>query len=262
MRSRFFTTILLTLILSACSSATQVPLPTKTLQPTIQPTFTRLPVVPTATSRFIDDIRSGTGFNFDKINWTDEYWTKNGDAPCNIQLKESQLEFSSTGLNANNVVCVLSAGEVTYENVGSMEANFKALSGTTGDDAAGIIEFSKGAFDSGAQNWVIQCGIHQSPNQSSVLVIFGIHINYPRGTPEFYARSFVTTDSWYKIKLEIIPESDKVICYLNDKIIGIYDDSKLALLHNQKIDRHLLGLWTSRSQAVFYIDNVKLYPPK
>jgi hypothetical protein len=47
MRTRSVTTILLALIISACSSATQAPLPTETLQPTIEPTFTQLP--PTST---------------------------------------------------------------------------------------------------------------------------------------------------------------------------------------------------------------------
>jgi hypothetical protein len=47
MHTRFVTAILLVIILSACSSATQVPLSTETLQPKIEPTFTQLP--PTST---------------------------------------------------------------------------------------------------------------------------------------------------------------------------------------------------------------------
>ena len=43
MKTRFVAIILLALFISACSSATQAPLPTETLQPTIEPTFTSLP---------------------------------------------------------------------------------------------------------------------------------------------------------------------------------------------------------------------------
>jgi hypothetical protein len=49
MRTRFVTTILLALIISACSSATQAPLPTETLQPTVEPTSTKLPATFTST---------------------------------------------------------------------------------------------------------------------------------------------------------------------------------------------------------------------
>lgn len=47
MQTRFVITTLLVLILSACSSATQVPSPTENLQPTIAPTFTKLPATST-----------------------------------------------------------------------------------------------------------------------------------------------------------------------------------------------------------------------
>ena len=43
MQTRFAATILLVLILSACSSASQAPLPTETSQPVIEPTYTELP---------------------------------------------------------------------------------------------------------------------------------------------------------------------------------------------------------------------------
>jgi hypothetical protein len=43
MHSRFITIILLTLVLSACSSTTQASFPTETLQLVIAPTFTELP---------------------------------------------------------------------------------------------------------------------------------------------------------------------------------------------------------------------------
>lgn len=43
MQTQFITILLLAAVLSACSSVTQTPLPTETLQPTIEPTFTKLP---------------------------------------------------------------------------------------------------------------------------------------------------------------------------------------------------------------------------
>ena len=47
MKPRFATIILLALIISACSSATQVLSPTESLQLTIEPTFTSLPLTST-----------------------------------------------------------------------------------------------------------------------------------------------------------------------------------------------------------------------
>jgi|GEM_PF-4227691 len=63
------------------------------------------------------------------------------------------------------------------------------------------------------------------------------------------------------MKLEIIPNADKVVCYADGQVIGTYEGSNLASLHHEKIDRHLLGFWSPNSQAIYYADNVKLSPP-
>jgi hypothetical protein len=204
---------------------------------------------------FFDDFNSGTDFN-------KNYWGQSGDLACTTQLKNGRVEFSSTSNNTSSLVCTLFAEGVLYEDVGSMEANITAGGGATGDYSIGIIEFSKGTFGEGTKNWIIQCGVRQIPNQNIVEVFFNVHSTYPQGEPEIYKTVSALAEHSYSMKLEIIPNTDKVVCYADGQVIGTYEGSNLASLHNEKIGRHLLGFWSPNSQATYYADDVKLSPPQ
>lgn len=232
------------------------PQPQTTLSSPTSETTTANSTESTATvSYFSDDFNSGTDFN-------KNYWGKDGDLACSTQLVNGQVEFSSTTNNTSSLVCLLFGEGILYEEVGSMEATIKAQIGATGDYSIGIIEFSKGTFDEGTQNWIIQCGLRQIPNQNVVEVFFNVHSTYPQGDPEIYKASSALVGRSYSMKLEIVPETDIVNCYADGQIIGTYEGSNLASLHNEKIDRHLLGFWSPNSQAIYYADDVKFSPPK
>ena len=203
---------------------------------------------------FSDDFNSGTDFN-------KNYWGKNEDFACTTQLKHSQVEFSSTSNNTSSLVCSLLAEGIAYEDVGSMEAIITTGSQATGDYSIGIIEFTKGTFEEGTENWIIQCGVRQIPNQNIVELFFNVHSTYPQGEPETYKTVSASEERSYSMKLEIIPTTDEVVCSANGEVIGTYEGSNLTSLHSEKINRHLLGFWSPNSQATYYADDVKLSPP-
>jgi len=209
---------------------------------------------PATTSYFSDDFNSGTDFAKD-------YWGKSENEDCSIRLQNKQVQFNSTGINTSNPVCLISAEEVLFKNVGSMEASFSTASGGMGDYSIGIIEFSKGTFEDGSQNWIIQCGMLQIPNDNQTALFFNVHSTYPQGDPEVYKTIPASTGHWYKMELEIIPETNKIICSADGKVIGTYEGSNLVELHQENIDRKLLGYWSPHSQALFYADDVKLSQP-
>ncbi|MBL8089541.1 MAG: hypothetical protein JNJ43_04405 [Anaerolineales bacterium] len=209
----------------------------------------------TSNTYFFDDFNSGTDFNAN-------YWRRRGDLACSTQLKSGQVEFSLTNNIPSASVCALLTKEDLYEEVGSMEAVIRAQNGATGDYSIGVIEFSKGTFEEGTQTWIIQCGVFQIPNQNSVQVFFNVHSTYPEGTPEFNKAVLAVAERSYSMKLEIIPESDEVVCYADGQMIGSYKGSNLTSLHGEIISRKILGFWSSNSQATYYIDSVNLSPPK
>src|SRR5687768_13648192 len=65
--------MLLVLILTACSSATQAPLPTNTLQPTVEPTFTVMPPIsssePQSTATFTPTAETASNTGTPIPNW-------------------------------------------------------------------------------------------------------------------------------------------------------------------------------------------------
>jgi len=157
---------------------------------------------------FSDNFDSGTDFN-------QNYWKKSGDLACTTELKNGRVEFNSSSNNTSSLVCVLTTEGVLYEDVGSMEATITAGSGATGDYSIGIIEFSKGTFDEGTENWIIQCGVRQVPNENTVEAFFNVHSTYPQGDPEIYKTISALVERSYTMKLEIIPNADKVVQQLD-----------------------------------------------
>ena len=225
----------------------------------VEETTSNEQVTPEATSStvyFFDDFNSGTDFN-------KALWEKSENEDCDVQLTNRQARFSSTGLNSSNTLCLINAEPTFFEDTGIAEARIKTSSGATGDYSIGIIEFSKGTFDEGSQNWIIQCGILQIPNnQNQIETFFNVHSTYPQGEPEIYKSVSALPEHWYTVKLEIIPETNRIVCYVDNQVIGTYEGSNLADLHQEKLNRHVLGFWSPYSQATFLVDDVEFSRPK
>lgn len=205
-------------------------------------------------SYFSDNFNSGVDFRQD-------LWAKFESDGCTVQQQNGQVVFNSTGGNTATSVCLISAGIMPFEKAGSMEASFRIASGGTNISSVGI-EFSNGTFAEGSQNWIIQCGILQTDSQNQVELYFNVNSTYPQGEPEIFKSMPALAERWYRMKLEIIPEEDKVICFADGEIVGTYEGDKLTELHQLNLDRKLLGYWSTSSLLEFYADDVNLLPPK
>ena len=213
-------------------------------------------VAPTSKNYFSDNFNSGLDFD-------QTYWKKSEDDECVVKQTGGVVELRATGLNQSNALCLVDAEETTFENTGATEARIKTSGGASGDYSIGIIEFSNGTFDEGSQNWIIQCGILQIPNNNNqVEVFFNVHSTYPQGEPEIYKSIPASIDHWYSVKLEIDPNEDKISCYADKQLIGTYTGSNITELHKKKLRRHILGFWSPYSQATFFVDDVKFSPPR
>ncbi len=69
MKTRFIAITLFALIISACSSATQAPVPTATLTPTIEPTFTKIPATFTPTPENTSTPEANSNTETDSSDW-------------------------------------------------------------------------------------------------------------------------------------------------------------------------------------------------
>lgn len=204
---------------------------------------------------FSDDFNSGADFNKD-------FWGKFESDGCNVRQRNNQVEFNSIGVNSADSVCIISAEGVPFEQAGTMEASFRTSSAGTGDLSNGAIEFSKGTFEEGTKTWIIECGIMQMPNQSQIVLFFNVNSAYPQGEAEMFKTIPAKAEQWYRMKLVVDANSNKIICYGDGEIIGTYDGNNLAELYKENLDRKLIGFWLANAQALFYADDVILSSSK
>jgi hypothetical protein len=206
---------------------------------------------------FYDDFNSNGDFRQDY--WS---WGKLENEGCSVTQQDGLALFTNNGVNELGILCLVAAEKMLFEEVGSMEANISAKNGATGDFSIGIIEFSQGSFEEGSVNWIFQCGIKQDPNANNVELFFYVNSTYPEGEGEFYSSIPARAEKVYNLRLEILPENDKIICYYDGKNLGEYQDEKISELHRKNILRKLLSFWSANSQATYYMDNAELLPPK
>jgi hypothetical protein len=214
---------------------------------------------PTADSLYDDFNELTLDENFDQGRWeVSKYFG------CDVRQRDGVAIFSANSPSPSNIVCVISADElqVPLEEVGSMEAGLYATSGAKGDYSIGIIEFSSGTFEEGTTTWIAQCGILQVPKENRVELFFNVHSTYPEGDSEYWESVPASVEHWYKMRLEIIPDTVELRCYADDGLIGSYHPTNADVLRKENFDRHLVGFWTTGSQATYYADDVRFSPSK
>ena len=113
-------------------------------------------------------------------------------------------------------------------------------------------------FEEGTTTWIAQCGILQVPNENRFELFFNVHSTYPEGDPEYWESVPASVEHWYKMRLEIVPDTVEIRCYTDDGLIGSYRPNNTDVLRTRSFDRHLLGYWTTQSQATYYADDVRL----
>ncbi len=232
--------------------------PTPTIVPGVTPgtsTPTASLVVPTEAPMYDDFNALTADEGFDQSRW--EVFKYFG---CDVRQKDGVAVFSTSSPSPSDIVCGISVtgDKVILEEVGSMEAKLYTMSGAKGDYSIGIIEFSSGTFEEGTTNWIAQCGIRQVPNENLVELFFNVHSTYPQGEPEIYKTVSASVEHWYKMRLEIVPDTVEIRCYADDGLIGSYRPANADVLRTKSFDRHLLGYWTAQSQATYYADDVRL----
>lgn len=200
-----------------------------------------------------DDFNSGEGFNQDK-------WEKYEDFACDVEQKDGQVVFSADNTGSSSAICSISAGEVILEEAGFIEAKLSTTDDAKGDYSIGILEFSNGTFEEGTQNWIAQCGLRHTQEETPIELFFNVHSTFPDGEPEIFKTVPASAGRWYKMRLEIDPDFEEVRCYANDKFIGTYNPPDKAPLIQDRFDRHILGYWTPGTQATFFADDVRISP--
>lgn len=206
---------------------------------------------------FYDDFNSDGDFRQDY--WS---WGKLENDGCSVTQQDGFALFTNEGTNDSSILCLIAAQKMRFEDVGSMEANIFAKNGATGDFSLGIIEFSQGSFEEGSTNWVFQCGIKQDPNTKYAELFFYVNSNYPEGDADVYTSIPARTEKIYRMKLEIIPSNNKILCYADGNILDEYQDEKVKELSQKDLMRKLLSFWSAKSQGTYYMDNVQLLSPK
>jgi hypothetical protein len=203
-----------------------------------------------------DDFNAGEDFN-------PKLWKKTENFGCDLKKKNGQAVFSSNNMSSSSaVVCTISAGDVPFEKVSSMEAELSTAGGAKGDYSIGAIEFSQGTFEPGTTTWIGQCGVKQVAKDNVVELFLIVDSNFPEGDAEFFQTVPASVEQSYDMRLEINHSAAELRCYADDKLVGKYKLKDIAILSKGMINRQLVGYWSAQSQAIFYADNVKISSPE
>lgn len=195
----------------------------------------------------------------DSIN--NDLWKRFQDLNCDVKQDKGVVIFKLSKLSPENTLCYLNVPEnVEMNKVGAMEAKILTKKGAAGDYSIGILEFVTNGF-SADTIWITQCGIRQSSSENKVELFFNVDNSYPSSSPEIYQTTPALPDQWYKMRLEIIPETGTVLCYVNDKVLGSHKPTNVDTLKPQLFTRHILGFWSPQSNSIFQMDDVTLVSP-
>jgi hypothetical protein len=198
-------------------------------------------------------------FHNEKINT--ELWKRLQDLNCDVKQSNGTALFQINELSDENTLCFIRMpNKVKLSEVGQMEAMLQANNNARGDFSLTTIEFQSTGF-SPDTIWIAQCGIIQKANENRTVLFFNLDNSYPNGNPETYSEIPATNEEWYKIRLEIDPDSGTTRCYVNEKVIGSHYPSNVDTLKTQLFNRHITGFWSPQSEGSYLADDVILLLP-
>ena len=188
-----------------------------------------------------------------------DLWKTIKDSNCDIKQENGGAIFSINTMSADRTLCYLEMPDyVNFDEAGSVEASLLAKNDASGDMSLGIIEYKTAGF-SPDTDWVAQCGIIQTPKENLIELFLYIDNSFPNGQ-ETYQSTAASNEEFYKMRLEIDPDTGAINCYANDKVIGTHSPTNIDLLKSQLFNRHFVGFWSPQSTGTFQIDSVVTQP--
>lgn len=189
-----------------------------------------------------------------------EKWKRLQDLNCDVSQQNGVAQFEKNEISGEDNLCfVRMPTKVAFAEVGQMDARLQAKNDADGEFSLTTIEFQTTGF-SAETIWIAQCGIIQRPNEDETILFFYLDNSYPNGNPETYIELPAANNEWYKMRLEIDPDTGTTRCYANDKVIGSHRPSNVGVLKTQLFNRHITGFWAAQSTGSYIVDDVSLRP--
>jgi hypothetical protein len=186
-------------------------------------------------------------------------WKTIQDSNCDVKQENGTAVFRLNDLSANRTLCYLELPKyVEYNRVGYIESKLLAKNGASGDMSLGIIEFKTTGFVPDT-DWIAQCGIIQTPKENKVELFLYVDNSFPNGQ-ETYQTITASTEEFYKMRLEMNPDTGSIQCYANDKIVGSHNPTNANALKTQLFNRHFVGFWSPQSVGIYQVDDVVALP--
>ncbi len=190
-----------------------------------------------------------------------DLWKRLQDLNCDVKQSNGMALFQINELSNENTLCFIRMPDkVMLSEIGQVEAMLQANNDASGDFSLTTIEFQSTGFSSDTI-WIAQCGIIQKANENRIVLFFNLDNSYPNGNPEAYTEIPATSTQWYKMRLEVDPDSGTVRCYANEKVIGSHHPSNVDVLKTQLFNRHITGFWSPQSKGSYLVDDVTLLAP-
>jgi len=186
-------------------------------------------------------------------------WKTIQDPNCDVKQEDGTAIFKLNELSANRTLCYLELPKyVEFNKVGYIESKILAKNDASGDMSLGIIEFKTTGFTPDT-DWVTQCGIIRTPKENKVELFLYVDNSFPNGQ-EIYQTITASTEEFYKMRLEMNPETGSIECYANDEIVGSHNPTNVNTLKTQLFNRHFVGFWSPQSKGTYQVDEVVALP--
>lgn len=197
--------------------------------------------------------------DFSSNNLDTTRWTKFDQYGCRIEQKDGELHLSGNNTGSSFVICDIASEEKDFSEIGAIEAELFAEDGATGDYQIVEVDFASEQAATNGDIWFAQCGIRLIPQEGVTEVFLNIH-DYPAGEPEFYETAKAEVEQWYKVRLESVPSTGEIKCYVNDQLFKQHTPLNADKIRSSAFRRQILSYWASNSKGDFKVDNVHFYP--
>jgi hypothetical protein len=238
-------------------TTTSTPLPTNTPSPTRTATNTPT-LTPTFTATPPDFVT--TYENFDDTKYDDSVdtglWRIQQVSECEMAQKNGMMVVTGKGTNTACNLSVVQPFNVEISSLKVFETRIKA--GTDHTDGFISQGLSFGTRQLEGKWWSVQCGI--GGRYDGFEVQFDV-TNWGLGAKNYVHRTIPAQhDTWYTIRTEVDPQSAKISCYVDNKLLGSFNPDKfpeLAGLKSSQFERFIFTNFdVGTSGGTLYFDYV------
>ena len=215
---------------------------------------------PTPTVALVESSRAiSFDDNFEADEFNPEKWAIPATNPeCIIQLADGKARFSNE-ISNDTLICLLSSlgsSKIPFEDLSYAEVDIFAVGDSYGPRSNQMIDFFTEDVEGGY--WFAQCGLTFENNEYRTF--FNI-ANWGRDQESEASQSIdASKETWYRLRMEVDPQTVTFRCFVDDLLIGIHVPSDADQLRKANFNRSLISYREPNSFGTFLVDNAEFGP--